>query len=207
MRLTLDDAVCDVYLTYAHAQGRDINSVITDQLRRFRSLEPGKKAIVIPPSALDAIEQRVGGPPIVDGVDLAKRLEGLAGITFEGVRIRLSEGQMAELVNRAARQGKPVAALVEEIVAVITRDFFYTSGGGPAVEPPAPPVKPPAPPIPPPSPLARPDRTPNPADDPITHVQSVLPTPTGSHTAPRPSAPQPPAGPRPAQPPKPPAKS
>lgn len=134
MRVTIPDAVIDPYQTYADRQGIALDAVLTNQLRRFASLEPGKRAIVIPADLAETLAERLGGLPLKDGADLLARLDALAGITFADVRIPLSAAQAEELAHRAARQGRPVEALVRDVVAKITEDLFWVGGGGVAAE-------------------------------------------------------------------------
>lgn len=132
---TIPDAVLDAYQTYADRQGTSLDQVISNQLRRFSRLEPGKTAVVIPAELSAALAERLGGLPLKDGTDLLARLTALAGITFADIRIPLTIAQTEELAYRAQRQGRPVEALVKEVVDRITQDLFWASGGGSAAAP------------------------------------------------------------------------
>lgn len=130
MRLTLDDSVAETYTEYATRQGKSVEDLCAAQLKRFAKLEPGKKVLVIPVQLDGVLADRLGGLPLKDGMDLLTRMERLARITFMGLDLQLSPGQLEELAYRAQRQGKSVGALIEEIWAQLREQFFYTSGGG-----------------------------------------------------------------------------
>jgi hypothetical protein len=134
MRVTIPDDIVDPYQAYANRQGRPVDDVVAAQLKRFKALEPGKKAIVLQADALTAVEASIGGLPLKDGADLLTRVEALAGLSFAHIKIDLSPAQKAELQHRAERQGRTVESLVREMVATITADLFWTTGGGPAAE-------------------------------------------------------------------------
>lgn len=132
MRVTIPDTVLAPYEEIATQQGRAVDMVVTDQLKRFAHLTPGTRAVVISEKALQDLALPLGALPIRDGADLVARCRRHASITFEGLDIGLTPGQKAELQHRAERQGKPVEALIQEMATLFLRDFFYSSGGGEA---------------------------------------------------------------------------
>lgn len=134
MRVLIPDDVTALYEAFADAQGKPVEEVVTAQLRRFAKLEPGKRAIVIPAQLSEPIAAALGGLPLRDAEDLLHRVTAHAALTFEGIDLKLTIGQKRELEHRAAKQGKPVAALVQEIAEVLMRDLFY-SVSGPSAKP------------------------------------------------------------------------
>jgi len=143
MRITLPDSLYDAYAAHlgtdtppsAEAVERDI----IQQLTRFRTLHPRRRALVLD---VEAVEKLLGGMPIADSADLLRRLQQLAAIEFHRVKLDFSASQLAELKWRADRQGKSVEVLAAEILAHVTREFFYRLPDAPAA---AAPTKEPAP--------------------------------------------------------------
>jgi hypothetical protein len=144
MRVTLPDDVVDPYVAMATAQGRSVDEVITAQLRRFKELPPGKKAIVLRADALQHLEAPLGGTPLATDTDLVRRVNQLANVSFEGLNIGLSISQKEELAHRARRQGKAVQQLVSEIWAFLAQNFFHHAAASEAHRVANLPVAPPA---------------------------------------------------------------
>lgn len=138
MRITIPDDVLAPYEEMAQRQGRPVDDVVAAQLKRFAMLEPGKKAVVIPPAALTALEPPLGGTPVRDAQDLLTRIQQLANISFMGLNLGLSLQQKAELAHRAERQGRTVEALVQEMWRDLQQNFFWSGGGGEAAPVPPP---------------------------------------------------------------------
>lgn len=132
MLVQIPDHVALPYQEMADASGRTLNGVISAQLERFKSLHPGKRAIVVD---VEKAEKLLGGLPIVGGADLLHRISQLASLSFGPIRLDLNPAQLAELEHRADRQGKPVDQLVKEMAEVILRDLFWANGAGPAKDP------------------------------------------------------------------------
>lgn len=133
MRVTLTDPVCDAYDAFATKQGRSLDEVIEAQLARFKTLEPGKRAIVIGPAEIEALTLALGGLSIKSGADLVAKVNELAAVSFHHIRLNFSPNHLAELANRAERQGKPVEMLIRETVDRMGEQFFWQMGGGESV--------------------------------------------------------------------------
>lgn len=137
MRITIPDEVAALYEPYAAAQGRSLDEVLTAQLTRFAKLEPGKRAIILGPKHIEALETMTGRLPLRDAADLQKRVDDLAAVTFSHIRLDFSASQLAEIAHRAERQGRPAAQIVREMIDATQRDMFWNSGGGEATAEPA----------------------------------------------------------------------
>lgn len=145
MRVTLTDAVCDAYEGYAAKQGRPLDAVIEAQLARFKTLEPGKRAVVIGPEEIEALTVALGGLPVKSGADLVAKVTELAAVSFHHIRLDFSPGHLAELAHRAERQGKSAETIIRETVDRMGEQFFWQMGGGESVlQPAAPPITKPA---------------------------------------------------------------
>lgn len=145
MRVTLADTTVDVYEQYATKQGRPVDQVIEAQLNRFKRLEPGTKAVVVNAEMLESLSVALGGLPIKDAADLCAKVEELAAVSFQHIRLDFSPKHLAQLADRAERQGKPVEQVIQDVVKTMAEQFFWHSGGGEAVlVRPAPPVETPA---------------------------------------------------------------
>lgn len=148
MRITIPDEVAELYQSYAKTQGRSVEDVCTAQLTRFAKHEPGKRALILGAAAITTLEQTFGGLPLRTFEDIVARVKQLAAIEFHRVQLDFSPSQLAELQHRAARQGRTVDYLANEIIQAICRDFFWQSGGGAAKEPAVPAAPPGLKPVP-----------------------------------------------------------
>jgi hypothetical protein len=138
MRITIADTTADAYQAFATKQGRPLDQIVETQLARFRTLEPGTPAIVIGGESLERLTIALGGLSIRDGADLATKVDDLAAVSFQHIRLNFSPQHLAELQHRAERQGKSVESLVIDTVNKMAEDFFWRSGGGESVLVPAP---------------------------------------------------------------------
>lgn len=130
MRITVPDDIADQYVDVARRQGRSVEDVLVAQLTRFVAHPPGDRAVVLAPAVLTALSEALFGLPVRDGADLLTRVQALAGLSFQHLRLTLSEQQLYELQDRAVRQGRPVETLVAEMAQIVLRDLFYVSQGG-----------------------------------------------------------------------------
>lgn len=130
MRITIPDDLADVYVAYATRQNRSLDTVIEAQLSKFKALEPGKRTLTIGGEVTQRLETALGGLPIRTPNDLVTRVEDLAAISFQHIRLDFSPAHLAELAHRAERQGKSVETLVIETVDRMAHEFFWQSGGG-----------------------------------------------------------------------------
>ena len=135
MRITIPDALADVYDAHARRANVALDEIITRQLRSTAGVSPMGRTVVLGIHTLELLEERLGGGPLVDSADLAQRFTRLASISFEGIDLKLTPNQLAELQRRATRQGKTPAQLIEAIAQVICRDFFDVPDAGPVATP------------------------------------------------------------------------
>ena len=89
-----------------------------------QSLPAHGRFTVLHGEALEALERILGGGAIVSGADLLKKVERLAGISFHHVRLDFTPGQLETLQERAAREGKTVERIVEQMAPRIHEQFF-----------------------------------------------------------------------------------
>jgi hypothetical protein len=133
MRVTLADTTVDAYEAFAKKQGKPVDQVIEHQLARFKTLEPGTRAVVIGKDDIEKLTIALGGIPVKDAADLVARVENLAAVSFQHIRLNFSPQHLAELAHRAERQGKSVEAVIRDTVNRMAEDFFWKSGGGESV--------------------------------------------------------------------------
>lgn len=129
MRVTLSDPLAEQYLLLATQQNRSLDEVVEIQLRRFETIPPGSTVVVLGPKHLDYLAEKLHGGDVRSAEDLITKVDRLAGVKFSGIDLRMTPAQLEELVHRAARQGKPVEALVQEIWERLSVDFFHTPLG------------------------------------------------------------------------------
>lgn len=107
-----------------HATGqRDIQLTAGYALKRGAELPEGR-VVLLSGEALERIEQVFQGGSVLNGADLAQKVERQAGISFLHVRLPFTPGQLEELQGRAERQGLTVEQLVERAAGRIYEQFF-----------------------------------------------------------------------------------
>lgn len=135
MRIQIPDHLADDASVLGAKLNLELEAVIVRQLKAWGKLDPTKRVVMLDQALLDRIEKKVGGGNLTSGVDLAARVERLAGIAFMGRDLRLSPGQLEELARRAAKRGVTIDRLIEDVWQVLARDFFDVGLGGEAVVP------------------------------------------------------------------------
>jgi hypothetical protein len=135
MRITVPDPLADQYADGAKVANMTAEEAMVRQLQRTVGVAPSGRQVVLGASQLEYLERRCGGGPITRADEVVARVARLASISFMGIDLLLSPGQLEELAFRASRQGKPMETLVKEIADRLVTDFFYSSGGGVAVAP------------------------------------------------------------------------
>lgn len=130
MRITIPDALAERYTDYATQASRSLDETVTHQLQKTATINPfDPRRLVLGQRLLEKLEARLGGGPIATADDLEKRFDRLASIAVMGIDLRFSPNMLEELAYRAARQGKTVEALAEEIASRMAVQFFDTPSG------------------------------------------------------------------------------
>lgn len=141
MRLTVPDDLADQFLPYAEKSGLPLEEVLVQALRQAAETAPGVRSITFSGDLLEKVEAMVGRLPCTSPKQLAAKIDDLAGISFHKIRLDFSPQQLRELEHRAARQGKPAEQLAREIIAEVTQQFFWGTGGAAGDPAPAPTTK------------------------------------------------------------------
>ena len=132
MRIQIPDHLADDASILGAKLNLDLDAVIVKQLKLWGKLDPTKRLVILDQPLLERLEKKLGGT-VHSGVDLAARVERLAGIAFMGRDLRLSPGQLEELDRRATKRGVTIDQLIEEVWAKLASDFFDVGIGGESV--------------------------------------------------------------------------
>lgn len=124
--INLPDEIGDRYVSEAESRELPVAAVLEDRLKSQECvrLDPRQRAIVVQQPELGVIEEKLGGGSLQSSQDLAKKVQRLAKIGFEGHEIRLTPGQLEELNYRAGRTGKTLSQMVEEAYRQFAENFF-----------------------------------------------------------------------------------
>lgn len=88
------------------------------------------KTLLLRGPELEALEQRLGGLPILNAQDLVAKVDRLAGISFEHLTLPFSLNQLELIAEKAERQGKTVEQLLAEMAPRVFEQFFDLLGAG-----------------------------------------------------------------------------
>lgn len=125
LRVSVADFSMDKLHEVARAHERDLETAASQVLATGLSALPlqGRFA-VIHQAELQALEDILGGGSILNGQDLLKKVQRLAGISYHHIRLNFTPGQLEDLEWKAKRQGKTVEQLVEQMAPRIADQFF-----------------------------------------------------------------------------------
>lgn len=122
----LDDDLVARYEPYATEAKLPVATILERQLARFAAHPPAQQVIPLDRATLQQLESLLGGGTLKSAADLVARTRAYASITLGKVVLDLSPAQKQELVHRATKQGRTPEAVVQELVAQVTTDLFYT---------------------------------------------------------------------------------
>lgn len=94
----------ELYKTYVEAcEGSSLRAqeVIRLRLEKLRGIPRGSRFLVVEDELRRRIEASLGGGHLKDAKDLAERVEKLARVEFEGMKVNLTPTQMEALKRRA----------------------------------------------------------------------------------------------------------
>lgn len=129
MRVTLQltDEVADLYQKIADKHAVRISSILAEQLKRFVSVDPYDRIVVVPSRQRDELEKVLSGGAIEDASDLVLKVEALASIQVEGVKLDFTPGQKRELKRLADRQRITYDEIVRRTVKSMEEQFFSSA--------------------------------------------------------------------------------
>jgi hypothetical protein len=125
LRVTVDEDVLAKLQAQADHSRRDLESVASKRVAEAVRLLPyAGRVVVVQGDALESLEGILAGGSILNGPDLLKKVERLAGISFLHCRLPFSPNQLEALQEKAERQGLTVEQLVERTAPRIYEQFF-----------------------------------------------------------------------------------
>jgi hypothetical protein len=125
LRVQVNETTLDQLTTTAAAVGRDPEFVAANTLAAgLAALPPSGRFLVLAGDDLQALEDLLAGGTLTNSQDLRAKVERLAGISFQHIRLLFTPGQLEEMQRRAERQGMTVETLVSRTVPRIHEQFF-----------------------------------------------------------------------------------
>ena len=127
LRVTLPDPSMDkLYERTKFAPGGDLELTASKVLMAGLTMLPaeGGRVVVLTGDDLRALEELLGGGSILNSPDLRQKVERLAGISFQHVRLQFTPSQLEQVQEKARRQNKSVEQLVDQMAPRIHEQFF-----------------------------------------------------------------------------------
>lgn len=125
LRIRVEDATLTQLQARADAQRRDLELCASALVRDAAKVLPiSGRAVVLSGETLEALERILGGGSVLNGADLQKKVERLAGISFLHVRLPFTPNQLEALKEKAERNSLTVEELVNRTAPRIYEHFF-----------------------------------------------------------------------------------
>ncbi len=118
----LDDDLLAHYT--ALAGSAPVAGYLERQLTRFKDYPLGGRVVVLTSADLQALDKRLGLGQIQSAAALVAKVKDYAKVTLGTVEIELTASQKAEIVDRAAKQGKTPESIVQDLVAQLQESLF-----------------------------------------------------------------------------------
>jgi hypothetical protein len=117
----------------AVARGKDPEAVAHEILRAaLKDLPTDGRYVVVSGLDLEGLETILSGGSVLNALDLLRKVERLAGITFNNIRFEFTPGQLEEIQRRAERLGLTAEELCRRTVRKMEELFFTHLGVGAA---------------------------------------------------------------------------
>lgn len=131
IRVSINEDGFNTLHNLALLRNRDIETVAAEVLRAaLKDLPLDGRYVVVTGDELDRLESILSGGSVLNSIDLFRKVERLAGITFNNIRFEFTPGQLEELQSRADRLGLSTEELCRRTVAKMQELFFTHLGVG-----------------------------------------------------------------------------
>lgn len=124
LRVPVDEDVIAKMQEESDSVRRSLEDIAAIRLKASMKLPLRERAVVATGTELEQLETILGSGSLLNGPDLLKKVQRLAGISFLHVRLPFSPAQLEALQEKAARQGLTVDQLVERTAPRIYEQFF-----------------------------------------------------------------------------------
>lgn len=115
----------------AQRKAKDLEVVAAYLLRdALKELPLDQRYLVTTGAELEALETILSGGHLLNSVDLLRKVERLAGVTFNNIRFEFTPGQLEEIQRRAERLGLTAEELCRRTVVKMEELFFTHLGVG-----------------------------------------------------------------------------
>lgn len=85
--------------------------------------------VIVSGAQLETLEAILGGGALTSPQDLQQKVERLAGISMEHLRLPFTPGQLETIADKAQREGVSPQVLIERAAPQVYRQFFDLLGG------------------------------------------------------------------------------
>jgi hypothetical protein len=123
LTLYLDDDLAEQYQAHCRP-GQALEQILQIQLKRFASVAPKDRVVLILPPERVRLEEFTNRLPLASAEDLVRRVEALAGLSIGHIRFRWTPSQFRQLQAMAERWRMTPAQYAERIVRQIEEQFF-----------------------------------------------------------------------------------
>lgn len=124
MLVKIDDDVVAQYQSHPDTAKLPIEQVLTKRLAWLASVPLTARVIILSADDLGAIEALLGGGQIQRAADLVARVQAYSQVKLGTVVVPLTPAEKEELAYRAAKQGKPVADLMRDLIQQLHTALF-----------------------------------------------------------------------------------
>lgn len=124
LRVLVDDDLVARLQQDSDVVRRSIEEIAAIRIKASLKLPLRERAVVASGSELEQLETILGGGSLLNGPDLLKKVQRLAGVSFLHCRLPFTPNQLEMLAEKAARQGLSVDQLVERTAPRIYEHFF-----------------------------------------------------------------------------------
>ena len=131
MRVTIQmpDDLYDLYAKRAEATNERPSSYLSHVLKAFQQADVDDRIIIIRKIQRQRLEELFARPVISDE-DLVRQVERILTLSIEGVELRFTPGQKAEIKRVAERNNLSYEEQVKRTVRGMEQAFFSTMPGG-----------------------------------------------------------------------------
>jgi hypothetical protein len=124
--LHLEDSLAEQYQSLCRS-GQPLEQILQIQLKRFASVDPKLRVLLILPEHRARLEEITTRIPLTTADDLVRRVEILAELSIGRIRFRWTPHQFRQLQSLAERWRMTPSQYAERIVRQIEEQFFDQS--------------------------------------------------------------------------------
>lgn len=124
LRIRVTDETLEQLQARADALRRELELTVSGLVKDAVRLPIAGRVVILSGDHLERLESILGGGSLLNGADLQKKVERLAGISFLHVRLPFTPNQLEALKEKAERNSLTVEELVNRTAPRIYEQFF-----------------------------------------------------------------------------------